>query len=75
MLEQDAPVSGPKKQSHAFCRVKEILRNSKEAESRDLESASKIICSSERRTSERWRHMLAAIKKVSAPCPRLEAVC
>ncbi|KAF4986314.1 hypothetical protein FDECE_16014 [Fusarium decemcellulare] len=42
---------------------KEILRNARGVEIRDLESASKIICSSERRTSERWGHVLAAIEK------------
>ncbi|RSL74101.1 hypothetical protein CEP53_000519 [Fusarium sp. AF-6] len=40
-----------------------ILRYSEDAEARDLAAALKIVCSSERRTAERWHYVHQAIAK------------
>ncbi|RSL53491.1 hypothetical protein CEP54_010370 [Fusarium duplospermum] len=63
MMLQDGHVSGLNKQALDSCLAREILRHSEDAELRDLASGFKILCSSERRTRERWGHVHDAITK------------
>ncbi|RSL88036.1 hypothetical protein CEP51_001941 [Fusarium floridanum] len=55
--------SDPGNQAPGLRRAKHTLRHSEDAEIRDLASGFNIICSSEKRTGERWRHVREAIKK------------
>ncbi|RMJ16827.1 hypothetical protein CDV36_003452 [Fusarium kuroshium] len=63
MMLQDGHVSGLKKEASGSCWAMHTLRYSEDPEARDLAAALKIVCSSERRTGERWRHVQEAIEK------------
>ncbi|RSM00561.1 hypothetical protein CDV31_011727 [Fusarium ambrosium] len=51
------------KQASGLRQSKHTLRHSEDAEIRDLLSGFNIVCSSEKRTGERWRHVQEAIEK------------
>ncbi|RSM04084.1 hypothetical protein CEP52_007036 [Fusarium oligoseptatum] len=63
MILQDGDVIGLKKKASGSCWAMHTLRYSEDAEARDLAAALKIVCSSERRTAERWYYVHQAIGK------------
>ncbi|KAJ4317437.1 hypothetical protein N0V84_007343 [Fusarium piperis] len=48
---------------HNVCHAKDSLHGSKDAKTRDLKSGLNIVCSSNRRTTERWDQVSKAIEK------------